>query len=104
MPSEEKPRERLKKYGSASLSNEELLAIILRSGTKNMSASDLALNVLNKVDSVSNLPTLTYPKLKEIKGLGEVKALSIIAVLELGKRVYCDKKSNDIKLNSVDLV
>lgn len=101
---EERPRERLMKYGVENISNEDLISIILKTGTKEVSVKDLAISILSKIDNISDLQNLTLPKLKNIKGIGTVKALELISAIELGKRVYqCNtKKSKKIK-TSVDI-
>ena len=91
LPKEQLPRERLIKYGKESLSDVELLAIILRSGTKDINVKTLAENLIIKYGSITNLKDLTINKAMEIKGLGLVKAVSLLASLELGKRVYEQK-------------
>ena len=104
MPTAEKPRERLIAYGKESLSNEELLAIILRTGTKNKSAKEVALAILKDLNHINELNTTSINKLSKINGVGKIKALTIIASLELGKRVYAKKDIPNIKLNNTDLV
>ena len=101
---EEKPRERLIKYGKESLSNEELLSIILKTGTKNYSVKTLAKLLLKEINNINDLKDITINKLMSIKGIGKVKAIEILAALELGKRVYYLKDNNDIKLNSIDKI
>lgn len=101
---EEKPRERLIKYGKESLSNEELLSIILKTGTKNYSVKTLAKLLLKEINNINDLKDITINKLMSIKGIGKVKAVEILAALELGKRVYYLKDNNDIKLNSIDKI
>ncbi len=97
MPTFLKPRERLKTYGVASLTNEELLAILLRTGTKDISVKNLALNVLQTIEKIADLENLTLNSLIKIKGMGEAKAMSILAALELGKRVFILKGSKEIE-------
>lgn len=87
LPNEEKPRERLRMYGSESLSNEELLMIILKSGTKKYSVKEVACNLLRMCDGISGLRDLTLNKLREVEGIGEVKALELLAIIELCKRI-----------------
>ena len=101
---EEKPRERLIKYGKESLSNEELLSIILKTGTKNYSVKTLAKLLLKEINNINDLKDITINKLMSIKGIGKVKAIEILAALEVGKRVYYLKDNNDIKLNSIDKI
>ena len=98
---EEKPRERLIKYGKESLSNEDLLSIILKTGTKNYSVKTLAKLILKEINNINDLKDITINKLINIKGIGKVKAIEILAALELGKRVYYLKDNNNIKLNSI---
>ena len=104
LPKEEMPRERLLKYGEKSLSNEELIAIILRTGIKNKSAKDLAGHILSSVKEINELRNIKINKLKEIKGLGDTKIITLIAALELGRRVYDDNSiKNKVKVrNSID--
>ncbi len=94
LPNFSKPRERLKKHGVSSLSDEELIAILLRTGTKDISVKALALNVLNKLENIKDLNNLTLNQLLNIKGMGEAKAMSLLAALELGKRVYLKQENN----------
>jgi DNA repair protein RadC len=92
LPKEELPRERLLLYGSNNLSNEELLSIIIRTGTKNLSVKQLANNILKSINSISDLKDMSISSLTKIKGLGEVKSITLLAALELGKRVYDNNK------------
>lgn len=87
LPEEERPREKMFKYGADKVSNAELLAILLRTGTKKVSAVKLAEQVLAKAKSLRDLPLLTVEELMEIKGVGQVKGIQIKAALELGKRI-----------------
>lgn len=87
MPKEERPRERLMCYGVEKLSNEELLAILLKTGTKEMSAKVLASYILRETDGVSGFQHCSYHTLSRMKGVGNAKACTIFAAIELGKRV-----------------
>ena len=87
LPADERPRERLVKYGPAVLSNAELLAIILRVGTQEYSAIGLAEHMLGKFDGLKGIATASIEGLSSIKGLGTVKATQIQAMVELGKRL-----------------
>lgn len=100
----ERPRERLLEVGEKSLSNEELLSIILKTGTKNISVKDLSRKILNEIKDISNLKDMTYNKLIKIKGIGTVKAIEILASLELGRRVYYRNVKQKVKLNNTTLV
>ena len=99
IPSIERPRERLKSYGIESLSNEELISIIIGSGTKSISCKDLSLMIMSEIKDVSNLKDMNLDSLTKIKGVGISKASSILASVELGRRVY-QTKVNKVVLNS----
>jgi DNA repair protein RadC len=88
MPVYSMPREKLLYYGVENLSNADLLSIILRNGTKEYNAIDIANNILNKVGSINNLSNIGIRELSNIKGVGNIKAITILASIELGKRVY----------------
>ena len=100
MPLECRPRELLKKNKKKNLSNEELLAILIGSGTKNISVKELSLEVLKLIDTINMADKLTLSQLKNIKGIGQAKAMSIIAAVELGKRIYILKNQNITKINN----
>lgn len=87
LPADERPRERLVKYGAEALSNAELLAIILRVGTAEYSAIGLAEHLLGKFDGLKGVAAADIESLSQIKGLGTVKATQIQAMVELGKRL-----------------
>jgi len=88
LPEEERPREHFIKYGKENISNEDLISIILRTGTKNQSVKELSKNILTKIDDITDLKELTINKLKEIKGIGNAKAITLLASIELGYRVH----------------
>lgn len=97
MPIEERPRERFKKFGVESLSNEELLSILIRTGSNSKSVKDLSIDILKLID-IHDMANVSYNTLKNIKGIGEVKAITIQAAIEFGKRVHSIKElSNCIK-------
>ena len=98
IPVAARPRERLKLYGKSSLSNSELLAIILKTGTKDKPVNELALDILNRY-SLSDLENISLNSLIGIKGIGEVKAIELLASIELGKRIFLNK---DIKYKKLD--
>lgn len=84
---EDRPREKLLLKGKASLSEAELIAILIGSGTRSLSAVDLSKHILNSVDNdLSQLARLSVKDLQRFKGIGEVKAISIVSALELGRR------------------
>jgi len=102
MPLEIRPRERLAKYGASTLADYELLAIILRTGTKDKSVLELAREIIIKFKDLGHFNELTIAELCSIKGIKEAKAIEILATIELGKRInnyVCQdvyiKSSND---------
>lgn len=90
IPKEFRPRERLKLRGKENLSDVELLSIILKAGTKEKSVEDLSIELLN-IYKLSDLKEIEINELTKIKGLGEVKAIELIASIELGKRIFMKK-------------
>lgn len=94
LPANEKPREKAKKYGISSLNNIELLAILLRTGTKNISAIDLAQKLIIEYHNLEGLRQARINALEKITGMGEVKAITILSALELGKRLQ-EKAQNE---------
>lgn len=105
VPLEERPRERLVKYGARNLSTDDLIAIILKTGTREYSSKYLASEVLKLVNDVSELKNISLNKLIKINGIGAVKAIEFLAALELGRRVYDLKPlENDLKCNSASKI
>ena len=100
IPKCERPRERLIAYGVEALSNEELLAIILKSGTKNKSVRSLASEVLNNVVEIDRLKDCGINLLTSINGIGETKACEVLASIELGKRIYLIGQKNKYKIKT----
>lgn len=84
----ERPRERLLKEGSDALSNQELIAVILGSGTKQESVLQLSQQILHDFNGLRLLKDSTVEELKRIKGIGDTKAVQLLAALELGSRVH----------------
>ena len=103
----EKPYEKLEIYGAKKLSNAELLAIIIKTGTKQDSALTLAQKVLalNNKKSKSNLTSLrelTTKELTSIKGIGRVKAIQILALAELANRMLTPIKTSEQKIKTTE--
>lgn len=99
LPVDLRPRERLLREGAEVLSDIELLAILLRTGTATFSAIDLAAEVLGKFDNLKSLVQSSVEELSSIKGIGLAKAAQVKAVLELGKRLAGTQASARIKIN-----
>lgn len=98
LPIQERPRERLVADGPKYLSNAELLAILLRTGTKNHSALSLAQSILQSTEGLKLLNEITVEELMRVKGIGVNKAVEIMACIELGKRI---SKSSQLKIQSI---
>ncbi len=98
---EDRPREKMLLKGKAALSKAELIAILLGSGTHEMSAVDVAKGMLRKVnDSLLELAKLSIHDLMQIKGIGQARAISIVAALELGRRRRYEDALEKEKINS----
>ena len=91
MPEYERPREKLLNNGVNSLSNMELLAIIIKSGTKGKSVLEISSEILSSINSLKDLKDLELLEITKIKGVGMVKAMEILAAIEIGKRIYLEK-------------
>lgn len=105
IPVDDRPRERLINIGVDSLSNEEILAIILGSGTRNSSAKDLASNILKETKNIKYLNEITLNELLKIKGIGLKKASTILASVELGKRINTSIVSiNQVVFNNPKII
>lgn len=101
LPTSERPYEKCEQYGVGALSDAELLAVILRTGTKKMRVMDLAMNILNHNTVHPGLKGLNYMTLKEltkIKGVGRVKAIELLCLTELTKRMSKEIHKDSLKL------
>lgn len=94
VPQSERPREKLLKYGKENLTDSELLAILLKTGTKGENVCDLAIRVLKELESLEGLKDISIEALTKIKGIGKAKALELLALSELSKRIYYKKGPN----------
>ncbi|WP_090858283.1 DNA repair protein RadC [Paraliobacillus sp. PM-2] len=103
VPRQDRPRERLVKLGASHVSNQELLSILLGTGTKEESVQELAQRVLMHFEGINLLRDSTLEELTAIKGIGTVKAVIILAAIELGNRInqlkpqehYCIRSPED---------
>lgn len=100
VPTEERPRERMLQYGAGALSHAELLAIILRTGTVSESALRLASRILSESGGLRSLVDMSKDQLTQIKGIGDAKALQIMAGIELGRRIAKSTFSERITIRS----
>ena len=86
-PDSERPRERFLQFGAQSLSNQELLALLLRTGTKNESVLQLAERLICHFDGLRMLKDASVDEMTGLNGIGEAKAIQILAAVELGRRI-----------------
>jgi len=91
----DRPRERLVNQGATSLSNQELIAIMLRTGTRQESVLHLANRVLNHFEQIQQLKDASIEELTSINGIGQAKAVQLLAAVELGRRL--SSKQTDAK-------
>lgn len=105
IPESDRPRERLMEKGAETLSNEELLAIIFKTGTKGKSAKELASIILSRVGNIKKLNDLNFDYLRKINGIGMTKACNLLAAIELGKRINREVDTiKDVKLTNSEIV
>lgn len=105
LPKEERPYEKLILSGVEALSNEELVAILLKNGYQNISSKDLATILIKEAHGIIGLSKMNYQELNSIKGIGMSKASIILASFELAKRVEAMKvEIKHQKLNSCKMV
>lgn len=105
IPINDRPRERLISKGASNLSDEELLSILLGSGTKDLSVKNLSSLILSKVGGAGNLSKLTFHDLIKIKGVGKAKACIILSLIELSNRMSDDIQNIfGIKINGPEII
>lgn len=97
---EERPREKMMLHGASTLSNAELIAILLRSGDREKSAIDLSREVLKySNDNLGELGKISLKELERIKGIGPTKAITIMAAMELGRRRHAEPARKKTSVN-----
>ncbi|MDD4706563.1 MAG: DNA repair protein RadC [Bacilli bacterium] len=105
LPINDRPMERLINFGVENLSNEELIAILLKTGSKFESSKSIASKILAGVDNIHKLKELNYNDLLKIKGIGVSKACVIVSAIELGNRINKEVISlNNLKMTSAKIV
>jgi DNA repair protein RadC len=102
IPPDDRPRERLQKFGADTLSTSDLLAIILRTGTKHENVMELATKLLIKYGGLSGLISADFHELSAEYGLGLAKTAQLKAALELGKRLSMQQPSKRFQIRSAD--
>jgi DNA repair protein RadC len=100
LPSNERPREKVLNNGFNTLSNSELIAILLRTGTKQESALQLANKLLIQINGLKNILHVTLEELTSIKGIGPTKAVQLLTSIELGKRINQSSKDEKYIIRS----
>ncbi|GGH81126.1 RadC family protein [Saccharibacillus endophyticus] len=100
LPREERPRERMLQYGAQALSHAELLAILLRTGTRSESAIMIAQRILAQSGGLRGLADSGVEELVEIKGVGPAKAVQLRAAIELGRRMVASRLSESVVIRS----
>ena len=103
IPIYERPRERALDVGVENLSTTELLAIILRTGSKKYSVLETANQILSKSSKIQNLNFLSLEELVEIDGIGITKAITILSAIELGKRINQIEKNDISFFNPIEI-
>ena len=105
LPLNERPRERLIQLGVENISNEDLIAILIKSGCHNYSVRDIAILILKRIERLNNLVDIRLETFKDIKGLGSIKIIELMAAIELGKRIYLQREEGDkTKLNEPETI
>ena len=99
LPTLDKPREKAIMLGVNNLTDAELVAILLRTGTKNISVLDIAHKIVNSIENISNDKSLTIESLSKTKGVGKAKAITLLSAIELGKRSL---KNNNIHFKAIN--
>ncbi len=104
LPISERPYEKMEMYGAKALSNAELIAIIIKSGTKEESSVSIAQKILslekNGENNLRFLQNISIEEFMSIKGIGKVKALQLMAICELTKRMSRPLNTNQVQINS----
>lgn len=104
LPGSERPRERLLAHGPDSLSKADLMAILLRTGTKGISAVHVAEQLLREFKTLDNLSRATVPQLRKIKGIGRDKAVTLVAAFALGRHMAKEARLESPTLDTPERV
>jgi DNA repair protein RadC len=102
MPSDERPRERMRMCGAGALSNAELLAILLRTGSVGENVVALAIRLLAEFEGLPGLGRVGFAELCATRAVGEAKAAQVLAALELGRRVVSAQPDQRTTVRSVE--
>ncbi len=97
---EERPREKLEQRGASALTDAELLAILINSGTKKITAVDLAKTLITEFGDIAELAKSNFLELRRFKGIGKVKSLKLIAAFELLRRIQAHRPEKKARIKS----
>lgn len=101
LPASERPYEKFLSLGASGLSDADLLAIIIKAGTKDKSAVDIAQEILSgRHGNLLNLYEMSYDELIQVSGIGQIKAIQLKAVAELSMRISKAKRARSIRMNT----
>jgi DNA repair protein RadC len=100
----ERPQERLERLGAAALSDTELMAMLLRKGTRGVDVLTLATRLIGEAGSLAGLIAWREEDFRKLKGIGRVKALQLLAVMEVARRVIGQQAGAEPLLNSAELI
>lgn len=103
MPLSERPRERLLQVGAKNMTDNELIAIVLRTGYKDVSVIDLAKKIQYEYGGIKKIMEMSIDELASIKGIGEAKAIILVAAIELGKRALSNFSESKIITSPNDI-
>jgi DNA repair protein RadC len=104
MPAGEKPQERLEKFGAAALSDTELLAMLVRSGTRGQDVLTVSSQIISEAGSLRGLLAWHEADFRNLKGIGRVKALQLVAAMEVARRAISLPPQESPVLNRADLI
>lgn len=101
LPEELRPYERLEAFGAEALSDTELLAVLLKSGSRRKTAAEVAADVLCRCGGLSGLDGMSVPALSEVEGIGRAKAVTLLAAYELGLRICRNRRISRIRITDI---
>src|ERR1700757_2726623 len=104
LPDSERPRERLGAPGADALKNSELIAILLRTGLKGMSAIQVAEQLLQKFGRLENLAKASIEDLQQVKGIGRDKAVTLVAAFTLARKMAKELRSDGPTLDNPETI
>ena len=100
LPTKERPYEKCEQFGAACLSDAELLAVIIRTGSREKTSIELSQHILAECGGFLGIHNRSLQQLRKIRGIGKVKAIQITCIGELSKRIAMTHKEERIKLDS----